>query len=531
MKQLATKKKWLGIFTLGATIFLSACGGGGSGSKGSALSNNQWQAGIFPASKNFAAACASPRSGIDPITQVKYPDVRGSSYLENMWLRSWTSELYLWYNEVPDLNPANYATLDYFDLMKTSAVLPSGSLKDRFHFTYPTDVWENLAYSGVEASYGLRWALINKTPPRKLLVGYIEPNAPATLLSSGIMRGTNILAIDGIDLVNTNNNDDIDKINLALSPTTLGESHSFLVQDPGSSSSHTVVLQSASVTTTPVQNVTTISTVSGTVGYLLFNDHIATAETELIDAITTLKNSGVNDLVLDMRYNGGGYLAIASELAYMIAGPATTSGATFESIHFNAKHPTTDPVTNQPLTPTPFYNTTLGFSATAGQTLPTLNLSRVFILTGPGTCSASESVINGLRGVNVDVIQIGSTTCGKPFGFYATDNCGTTYFSIQFQGTNAQGFGDYEDGFSPANTASEPGVLIPGCSVADDFNHALGDANEGRLAAALNYRLTQTCPSPATGFAPSLFEQMRPTGAGAAIELPALHQNRILSHP
>ena len=56
------------------------------------------------------------------------------------------------------------------------------------------------------------------------------------------------------------------------------------------------------------------------------------------------------------------------------------------------------------------------------------------------TCSASEAIINGLRGVNVQVIQIGSITCGKPYGFYSQDNCGTTYFSIQFKGVNAAGF-------------------------------------------------------------------------------------------
>ena len=58
--------------------------------------------------------------------------------------------------------------------------------------------------------------------------------------------------------------------------------------------------------------------------------------------------------------------------------------------------------------------------------------------------------MNGLRGVGVEVIQIGSTTCGKPYGFYPTDNCGTTYFTIQFKGVNDAGFGDYSDGFSPA---------------------------------------------------------------------------------
>ena len=91
-----------------------------------------------------------------------------------------------------------------------------------------------------------------------------------------------------------------------------------------------------------------------------------------------------------------------------------------------------------------------------------MNLSRVYVLTGGTTCSASESIINGLRGVDVEVIQIGSTTCGKPYGFYPEDNCGTTYFSIQFKGVNAAGFGDYADGFSPSNTSGAAARRVPG---------------------------------------------------------------------
>jgi hypothetical protein len=161
-------------------------------------------------------------------------------------------------------------------------------------------------------------------------------------------------------------------------------------------------------------------------------------------------------------------------------------------------------VTGQPLSPTLFHTTSQGFSVAPGQALPTLGLSRVFVLTGPDTCSASESIMNSLRGLGTDmeVFQFGSTTCGKPYGFYPTDNCGTTYFTIQFRGENNVGFGDYSDGFSPANTSGTAGTVVPGCSVADDFTHALGDPLEGRLAAALAYRETQSCPAP-SGFAPS----------------------------
>jgi carboxyl-terminal processing protease len=187
----------------------------------------------------------------------------------------------------------------------------------------------------------------------------------------------------------------------------------------------------------------------------------------------------VQDLVLDIRYNGGGLLAIASELAYMVASPAATSGAVFERLEFNRKNPFQ---LTEADTSTPFQSTSLGFSGPKGQALPQLGLSRVTVLTGPETCSASESIINGLRGVNVQVNLIGNTTCGKPYGFIPQDNCGTTYFAIQFKGVNNQGAGDYADGIAPT------------CVVADDFSRPLGDPAEGRLAAALSYRVTGICP-------------------------------------
>jgi hypothetical protein len=198
----------------------------------------------------------------------------------------------------------------------------------------------------------------------------------------------------------------------------------------------------------------------------------------------------VTDLVLDLRYNGGGYLFIASELAYMIAGPSRINGRVFERLSYNSKRSAENEST-------PFYNTSCiynGSGCTSQQALPTLNLARVYVLTQDGTCSASEAVINGLAGVDVEVIQIGGTTCGKPYGFHAKDNCGLSYFPIEFVGVNAKGFGDYSDGFTPVARASATGRKLPGCQVADDFNHALGDPAEGQFAAALSFRATGSCP-------------------------------------
>jgi hypothetical protein len=482
---------WL-VCAATAAAGMSGCGGSSNSSTSSTTAT--WVAGTYQPESTFAAQCATPRTGTDPGTGRPYPDKAGSTLTENNWLRSWSHDLYLWYRELPDQNPASYATADYFNLLKTSATTPSGNPKDKFHFTYTTADWEALSQSGVEAGYGASWVIIASRPPRQVVVAFTEPSSPAA--TANLARGAQVLTIDGVDMINASDSTGVNTLNEGLYPSALGAAHTFSVLDLGARTPRTITMVSTSVTETPVQNVGTIRTRSGQVGYVLFNDHIATAEQLLIGAFTQLQ--GVSDLVLDIRYNGGGYLDIASEVAYMIAGPGPTSGQGFDKIAFNDKYPTTDPVAGGSLTPMPFHNTAQGFSAPVGQALPSLGLSRVFVLTSPNTCSASEAIINGLRGVGVQVIQIGTTTCGKPYGFYPQDNCGTTYFTIEFQGQNAQGFGDYPDGFSPTNTVSSPGVLLPGCSVGDDFSRALGDPAEARLAAALSYRDGQSCPAAAT---------------------------------
>jgi C-terminal processing protease CtpA/Prc len=514
---------------LGAlALALAGCGGGGAGGGGTSGGGGMiagppadpvYMAGKWDPPSTFANYCAAPRSGTDPVSGKKYPDTLGSIVWENHWIRAWSQAYYLWYGELPDLDPAAYTTtLSYFDKMKTPALSPTGTKKDKFHFTYDTAQWESFATAGAQLGYGANWAFVAVTPPRKLFLAYTDPGSPAT--TANLARGASVLQIDGVDLVNANTQADVDKLNAALSPSRLGERHSFTVLDLNGSQ-RTVTMAAANVTSTPVQNVVALPVAGGSVGYIQFNDHIATAEAGLITAINTLGTAGVRDLVLDMRYNGGGYLDIASETAFMIAGTARTAGRTFEKLSFNAKYPTTDPITGMTITPTPFYSTTRFGSS--GTTLPSLNLRRVIIITGGGTCSASESVINSLNGIGLTVVLIGGQTCGKPYGFYPEDNCGTTYFSIQFKGVNDVGFGDYTDGFVPENAPSANGaVTLPGCAVADDFTHALGDPTEGRLAAALQYAATSTCPTATALAAPAL---------EAKVMKPVWLMNRILRRP
>jgi len=404
---------------------------------------------------------------------------------EKAWLRAWTDDLYLWYREVPESDPAAYATpRDYFAVLKTPATTASGKPRDQFHFFLSTAEWQARAQSSAEIGYGLQLVLLSATPPRSIAVAYREPGSPAE--AAGIDRGAQVLAVDGVPVVDG----DKDALNAGLFPARAGESHALTIQDAGAASSRTVTLGSVVVTAAPVRSAVLQSPGGRKVGYVLMNDHLQAAEGALAAAVSQLRTAAVEELVLDLRYNGGGYLLVASQVAYMVAGGARSAGKVFERTVFNDKYPGVDPVTGD-ATAMPFYPYRW-FSAPKGGPMPTLALPRLFVLTGPGTCSASESVLNGLAGVDLPVYQIGATTCGKPYGFYPWDNCGTTWFSIQFQGVNAKGFGDYADGFTPGGAG---GAALPGCAVADDLFHLLGDPAEGRLAAALGWIDTGACPA------------------------------------
>ena len=432
--------------------------------------NEPWQEGIFCPSDNFHQYCADP-------SKAYRTDAKQGTYVdENNWLRSWSHETYLWYDEIEDMDPACCTTPEYFELMKTKETTSSGKPKDRFHFSQPTREYRQLSNEGITAGYGVRLKVLQRSPPRSVVVAYTEPGSPATAAGVNLVRGTQILSVDGLDIVNSTDANDIERINAAFSPS-VGDTHTFTVKDPGASSrERSVTMTAGEITVHPVQNVKVITTSKGDrVGYMLFNRHNDPAAQPLINAGNAfLQGGGIDDLVLDLRYNGGGFLYIARIIASIIAGSAG-DGKNFATVEYNDK---TDNKS------TPFASAFKDEDGTK-HPLPDLGLARLFVLTGPGTCSASEQVISGLRGIDIEVILVGSTTCGKYHGFVPRDNCGTTYSTVQLRVVNHKGVADHDDGFPPT------------CSVADnDYGHQLGDPEESLLKTALAYQADDTCPSP-----------------------------------
>lgn len=501
------------LVSAASCTLLTACGGGGGGSAPTPppttvapppppppTSNEPtYTPGTFEAASSFKDQCENPRAGRD--------DTDGSTLIEKFWLRSWTNETYLWYDEVSDLDPNDTADrVDYFDLLKTDRTTASGAPVDQFHFSQSTEEFEESRNGDPVSGYGASLRVLRGAPPRDIRIAYNEPGSPAAE-EGGFRRGDKLLVVDGLDAVNgATTQNGLDQLLAGLFPATAGEEHTFTVEGVDGVE-RDITISSADVVRQPVTTTSVIDVDDDTkVGYIHFTTFSPfNSEQAIFDAMTEMDTANVDDLVLDLRYNGGGLLAVAAQIGFMVAGEDATDGKTFDRLTFNDKNPNTNPVTGGLLRPTPFISTGVGFTVPEGTALPELDLDRIFILSTDGTCSASEAVINGLRGIDVEVILIGTQTCGKPYGFYPTDNCGETYFTVQFRGANDKGFGDYADGFLPNDAGSGFGVEVPGCTVPDEFQGVLGDANEPLFAAALQFAEDGTCPSSGTATAKTSF--------------------------
>jgi hypothetical protein len=365
---------------LAAAALLAACGGGGGGG------DSEPAAPVFPPSSSLANMCT----------------LEG----QKAFLRSYLDEVYLWYKEIPSVNPADYNSITaYMQALLVRTPDAAGEPKDEFSAVLTTEEADGLQASVLAAQH--------------LPSASKSDLAPRLCLPAGSV---------------------------------------------------------------PLSRVVT-SQAGRKVGYVLFNDHHDGAQGALIAAFENLKASGVQDLVLDLRCNSGGFLYVAQTAASMVTGPQK-EGQVFEHVHFNDKR---EAETRASTSIFRFVTTVQSRELTypqypRGHALPQLSLPRVYVLSSGQTCSASESIVNGLRGVDVEVVLVGEKTCGKPYGFRRKDNCGFAIFPIEFQGYNAKNFGDYTTGFSPT------------CTVADDPAATLGEPAEPLLKAALSHADTGSCP-------------------------------------
>ncbi len=445
--------------------------------------------------------CICTAASCLPANANLYPDACAASG-ERRWIRSFLDESYLFYRGTAAYVAASPGSREYSNYTGspsayfnelTSVANPAN---DRFSFTMSTaDASATFGGTG-SAGYGIE--LSSAYPAYRVI--YTEPNSPAA--RAGVPRGATLASINGVRMVTQADSAGRTRMYFpnavavdAYSKPQAGAVLSLGYTLPNNPNIVTVALSAQTVVPQPVLMDQVIATPSGKVGYIVFNDHIATAQNQMADAFARMQAAGVSDLVLDLRYNGGGYVFIAAQAAYMIGGSRVANIPVFDRLTYSDKRQAenfTYPFLGE-------YVPLQGRTDNRSGRLPAaLNLSRVYILTQSGTCSASESIINGLKGTEVgasgvQVIQIGDTTCGKPYGFSQDDNNLTAHFAIEFQGLNNKGEGGFVNGIASS------------CAVADDLTRPLGDVNERMLATALATRAAGACRVPAA----SGFEQQK----------------------
>lgn len=428
------------------------------------------QMGFFEDSNKFHARCANPETGTDPFTGLSYAEAAGSEMLEKMWLRSFLHEYYLWSDRVVDISPEGLSLEEYFRKLLVPEDIFSG---------YQELSLAESELHGRALSYGIRWAFDLQDGRVVLLIADVAQTSP---YFGELRRGDVLEKVDGLSPADLAH---MGLLDLALTPTEDNEQQSLEFRRPGMDEPLEITLTAADLDIPTVQRYLTLTEPTQPIGYLQFDRHLERSDAELREAVEQFYLQGVTDLILDLRYNGGGRMDVANRLAFMLAGPEATTGQVFYHFQSNGKLDGDEQ---------PFLTTTLGEFGTE-QELPSLNLERVFVLTGRDTCSASEAIINGLRGVGVDIYQFGASTCGKPYTNVPRLNCGRVYNFPMFKGTNALGYGDFVEGFIPSDGAPlRAENVLPGCTVVEDFQHELGDPAEAVLAAALYFREHGTCP-------------------------------------
>lgn len=279
------------------------------------------------------------------------------------------------------------------------------------------------------------------------------------LYARGVRRGWIVKSINGYDIATVIRQNDNDSYNRAFGPS----SAEFVFEKPDGT---TVTINSskAAFTANTVLHYDTIHLSSGITGHIVFESFIESSKEELIEAFDFFKKNNVTDLILDLRYNGGGYLDVAQTLASYIIGNGFTTN-TFTKLRYRDIRSR--------------YNVINYFVDTDYP----LNLSKVVIISSRSTASASEAVINGLEPF-INVVQVGDTTYGKPMGMDGWQ-CGFKYifYPVTFKLVNANDLGEYYEGLPPEILAN------------DDITHDFGDREENCLSKAINYLETLKIPS------------------------------------
>lgn len=363
-----------------------------------------------------------------------------------------TRDIYLWYSQIPStFNPRIYANPDsIMTAIHQYSIEPGFTAPvDRWSFAMRQTDWNNLS-SGISGDFGIGAGFVSSTDLR---VSSVQKASPAGL--AGIHRGWQIIKVNGSTSITTSSAD-INFLNTAIFSS---QSTAFTFRKPDGSTVD-ITLNVASYQEHPVFIDTVYTISSKKIGYMGFSSFLGDTieiSSEFNRVFNRFNVAGVNDVIIDLRYNGGGYVSVAQQLSNYLA-PSSANGGLMMSQKYNDKYTQ--------------YNTSANFSK-----LGPINLTRIFFIVGAGTASASELTINNLKPY-MDVKLVGQTTHGKPVAFFPIPVGDWYIFPVSIRSTNKNGDGNYFNGFTPDS------------HVGDGITQDWGDITETSLASAIKYITT-----------------------------------------
>jgi carboxyl-terminal processing protease len=350
----------------------------------------------------------------------------------NQQLMELMNDFYLWYDKLPNVKAENYPSP--IELMQALRYQPL----DKWSYVTTKKEIEDYYGSGTYIGYGIGLAFDTQS---RLWLTFVLNDSPFRQI--GVNRGWRISAINST--IPTPNN-----INSLLSTSAATFT---LVNPDEQTSSHSIskrVIVMNSIIADTVYS-------SNKIGYFVLNSFIEPTINELSTLFNQFKSEGVKDLIVDLRYNGGGSIITASHLANLIAG-VTANEKVLATYSHNNKQESRDE------------------SILISLNDNSLEISRVVFITSKSTASASELIINGLK-PHMGVTLVGDDTYGKPVGMYVftSPSYKWAFVPISFRMINANGEGDYYNGL-PVDIEANDGINIP-----------FGDTKEPSLAAAIGH--------------------------------------------
>jgi carboxyl-terminal processing protease len=382
-------------------------------------------------------------------------------------LREW----YLFPETLPaNLDPSGFTSVEaYIDALTATA---RAQRRDRF-FTYLTSIAVEDAFFGSGSSAGFGIRLSYETVQGRVFVAEAFEGAPA--LAAGIDRGAEILAI-GTNAGDLRTVSSLmaaggpEAVSDALGPSTPGIARLLRIAD--SAGTRDVSVTKADYTLLPVSSrygARIIDDGGRRVGYLNLRTFISTADPALRNAFATFRAQGITEIIVDLRYNGGGLVSTA-ELMGDLLGRNRSTGEVFSFTTFRPEKSSN--------------NSTRLFRTEASSIAP----ARIAFIGTTGSASASELVINAfIPYLHANAALVGTNTYGKPVGQIAVDRaaCDDRLRVVAFKTENAARQGEYFDGLATKVEAS--------CQAGDDLTRQFGDPQEASTRAALDFLAGRAC--------------------------------------